>query len=265
MATLEEMQLKLMELEAQLDECLLELAEILPSNSSPETVNRLHIRQEHLEQCVSAFKRRIEDKREEHTATKTSKRNSRLPSDLPLFKGDGTKGASSFLLQFKLIMQANSYPDNLWAMALATCIRGSGQSWAISHLIQDNHSWEKVEQMFLEHFEHPDLQYARRTELTNMRQMHSETVRSYADRFSELILALNDNTDSDNTLFLFRQGLRSELRTAYAAAVHAKPPSTLHEAIHLAVCLESKYIATIFQSTTFYTNSKGTIWQSCHN
>lgn len=163
----------------------------------------------------------------------------RIPECLPKFNPDtATTRAKVFLQEFDTILSVHQVPDARAAAILAISIGGSGRAWAIRNLTKEM-PWKEAKQLFLSHFSHPYELYQQRQELMTIAQGKEEPVRTYADRFCELMDCLGKPEDDLDCLFLFERGLKPFLQMSYASACHQMPPKDIAKAVQLAIVLEA--------------------------
>ncbi len=163
----------------------------------------------------------------------------RLPAGLPTFNADTHKeNPNHFLRKLELRLETDTYPKRLWPKALAGQISGSGAAWALRNLTKDDVEWDSAKDSFLQHFDHPDHQFTLRQCLFRLKQLHSESVRLYADKFSELVFELGEDDNSELILAQFFHGLRDDLIPLYRMATLSHAPQNLLDASSIAQSLE---------------------------
>ncbi|KAL6049568.1 hypothetical protein QOT17_020379 [Balamuthia mandrillaris] len=151
----------------------------------------------------------------------------KLPQNLPTFDPK-TKGKDNPLIFSELLhftLSGTSYLENLWHYALISQIKDPlAQHWAIQNL---------------HHPECRNLQNVLHTEFCHFSFKPGESVREFSERFQELIDQMTCPPQLEDILAVLRNALPEELVSGFISSCIANLPTSLVDAIGIALEHES--------------------------
>ncbi|KAL6050009.1 Retrovirus-related Pol polyprotein from transposon 297 [Balamuthia mandrillaris] len=166
----------------------------------------------------------------------------KLPQNLPTFdpKTKGKDNPLIFSERLHFALSGTSCPENLWHYALISQIKDPlAQHWAIQNLRHPEWPWDRLIATFHDHFGSRNLQNALHTEFCHFSFKPGESVREFSERFQELIDQMTCPPQLEDILAVLRNALPEELVSGFISSCIANPPTSLVDAIGIALEHES--------------------------
>lgn len=146
-----------------------------------------------------------------------------------------------FLFDIEQTFIAFNIKEDLVKLAhTSNCLRGGAKIWfrSIAEIVYNSHStnisqWDNFKELIRTQYAVIHQQSQLRTDLENLKQFNSETVSSYADKFRNMILQVQDMSEFDK-IHSFIRGLLPRTQ----AQVRYLDPKSLHDAMRIAVSFD---------------------------
>ena len=140
---------------------------------------------------------------------------------------DGLKDPLDHLNTFKTTLGLQQPPDEILCRSFPTTLKGAAREWFNKLPTSSIDNFEQLSSSFVHHF--VGGQRPKRTvdHLLTIKQGEKETLRSYAMRFIQGMLEV-DETDDKVQLTTFKAGLKSR---DFVASLAKNPPKTMVEAL----------------------------------
>lgn len=164
----------------------------------------------------------------------------KIPDDLTQWSPDTTTTrARVFLRDFTTDLEVAGIPQARWPTALVKACKGTARTWARRVIFNKVTDWAAAQQLFMLEFHHADEALELRSELAEITQGPTETVRQYGERFLDLLSNLGDDPTHQQTLYLFQRGLRESIQGLYSTSNALNPIEHINMAIRVATTLEN--------------------------
>ncbi len=148
----------------------------------------------------------------------------KLQNQFPEFSKNGD--TRTFLKRLELILQVNlgdSIKQSEWPRVFIHIVKDqSSAEWIMENIINKKLNWEESKKLFLSHFQRAEYSSLLMKKFKSCKQMPSESVQCYSDRFTDICNEL-ERDDSD-TLVLqhYLDGLHYDIRRKFESWLAAK-------------------------------------------
>jgi len=150
-----------------------------------------------------------------------AKEESRVPTDLPMFRDKKHKDAEEFIEMFERKMQASVISIQRYVTILKLCLDSDDNEWfeEIDFKVEDENSWKKLKEKFVEKFKNPNASFEAMREIQSLKVTKDLKVQQYTFKFKKLMKKIGWKGDEEVALFQFKQGLPRVIQNQLTMAI----------------------------------------------